>query len=131
MSDAPATIVIFDSGVGGLTVYREVAAARPDAAYVYVADDAGFPYGNLTEHALIARVTDIVGKTIAEHAPDLVVVACNTASTLALKDLRARFADCLVLAMALTRSLRCFWDSENEPAIIPCLVQQNKVLGRA
>jgi glutamate racemase len=90
--DAPATIVIFDSGIGGLTVYREVAAARPDAAYVYVADDAGFPYGNLTEHALIARVTDIVGKTIAEHTPDLVVVACNTASTLALKELRARFA---------------------------------------
>jgi len=92
VSDARATIVIFDSGVGGLTVYREVAAARPDAAYVYVADDAGFPYGNLTEHALISRVTDIVGRAIAEHAPDLVVVACNTASTLALKDLRARFA---------------------------------------
>jgi glutamate racemase len=86
------TILVFDSGVGGLTVYREIAAARPDAAYVYVADDAGFPYGNLTEHALIARVTDIVGGAIAEHAPDLVVVACNTASTLALKDLRARFA---------------------------------------
>ena len=85
------TILIFDSGVGGLTVYREVAAARPDAAYVYLADDAGFPYGNLTEPALIARVNDIVGKAIAEHVPDLVVVACNTASTLALKDLRARF----------------------------------------
>ena len=92
MPGAPATILIFDSGVGGLTVYREVAAARPDAAYVYVADDAGFPYGNLTEHALIARVTDVVGRAITEHAPDLVVVACNTASTLALKDLRARFA---------------------------------------
>ncbi|MGH6664315.1 MAG: glutamate racemase, partial [Pseudolabrys sp.] len=74
---------MFDSGVGGLTVYREVAKARPDAAYVYVADDAGFPYGNLTEYALIARVTDILGKAIAEHAPDLIVVACNTASTLA------------------------------------------------
>src|SRR6185437_3465521 len=85
------TILIFDSGVGGLTVYGEVAAARPDAAYVYLADDAGFPYGNLTEPALIARVNDIVGKAIAEHVPDLVVVACNTASTLALKDLRARF----------------------------------------
>jgi glutamate racemase len=86
------TILIFDSGVGGLTVYREVAAARPDAAYVYVADDAGFPYGNLTEHALIARVTDVVGNAIAEHKPDLVVVACNTASTLALAELRKRFS---------------------------------------
>jgi glutamate racemase len=88
----PATILVFDSGVGGLTVFREVAAARPDAAYVYVADDAGFPYGNLTEHALIARVTDVVGNAIAEHKPELVVVACNTASTLALAELRKRFS---------------------------------------
>jgi len=90
--DAPATILIFDSGVGGLTVYREVAAARPDAAYVYVADDAGFPYGNQPEAALIARIIDVVGQAITQHAPDLVVVACNTASTLALADLRAHFA---------------------------------------
>jgi len=92
VSDAPTTILIFDSGVGGLTVYREVAAARPDAAYVYVADDAGFPYGNQAETLLIGRIIDMVGKAIADYAPDLVVVACNTASTLALKDLRARFA---------------------------------------
>jgi glutamate racemase len=94
--DAPATILIFDSGVGGLTVYREVAKARPDAAYVYVADDAGFPYGNQPEAVLVARVTEIIGKAIAEHAPDLVVVACNTASTLALAELRARFSVPLV-----------------------------------
>ena len=48
-SNAPATILVFDSGLGGLTVFREVAAARPDAAYVYVADDAGFPYGDQPE----------------------------------------------------------------------------------
>ncbi len=92
MSDAPVTILIFDSGVGGLTVYREVAAARPDAAYVYVADDAGFPYGNQPETVLIARIIGVMGNAIAEHVPDLVVIACNTASTLALADLRARFA---------------------------------------
>src|SRR4029077_8049155 len=51
-----------------------------------------FPYGNLTEHALIARVTDVAGKAIAEHKPDLVVVACNTASTMALTELRKRFS---------------------------------------
>ena len=61
-------------------------------AYVYVADDAGFPYGNQPEAALIARILDVIGEAIAEHAPDLVVVACNTASTLALAELRARFA---------------------------------------
>jgi glutamate racemase len=85
------TIVVFDSGLGGLTVFREVKAARPDAAYVFVADDAGFPYGGMPEEALITRVVHVVGKTIADHAPDLVVIACNTASTLALKELRARY----------------------------------------
>jgi glutamate racemase len=87
----PLTILIFDSGVGGLTVFRDVIAARPDARYVYVADDAGFPYGNLAEDKLIARVTQVIGDAIAAHNPDLIVIACNTASTLALKDLRARF----------------------------------------
>jgi glutamate racemase len=89
--DAPVTILVFDSGVGGLTVFREIVATRPDARFVYVADDAGFPYGNQPEAALIARIVDVIGQAIAEHAPDLVVVACNTASTLALAELRARF----------------------------------------
>jgi glutamate racemase len=88
----PPTILVFDSGVGGLTVFREVIAARPDARYVYVADDAGFPYGNLAEDRLIARVTQVIGDAIAAHDPDLIVIACNTASTLALKDVRARFS---------------------------------------
>ncbi len=88
---APLTILVFDSGLGGLTVFREVVAARPDARYVYVADDAGFPYGNMPEEALITRVLHVIGGAIRDHAPDLVVIACNTASTLALKELRARF----------------------------------------
>ena len=92
MPRAPVKILVFDSGVGGLTVYREIAKARPDAAYIYLADDAGFPYGSQAETALIARIIDVVGQAIAEHKPDLVVVACNTASTLALADLRARFS---------------------------------------
>ncbi len=85
-------ILIFDSGVGGLTVFREIVAARPDAAYVYVADDAGFPYGNMPEGALITRIVHVIGKAIANHQPDLVVIACNTASTLALTELRARYS---------------------------------------
>jgi len=89
--DAPR-ILVFDSGVGGLTVFGEIAKARPDAAYVYLADDAGFPYGSQAETALIARIIEVVGQAIVEHKPDLVVVACNTASTLALADLRARFS---------------------------------------
>lgn len=94
MSDAipsPATVLVFDSGLGGLTVYREIAAARPDARYLYVADDAEFPYGGRPEPELIARVRDVIGDAIARHAPDLIVIACNTASTLALADLRTRY----------------------------------------
>jgi glutamate racemase len=84
-------ILVFDSGLGGLTVFREVAVARPDARFVYLADDAAFPYGDLAEPALIERVVSVIGEAIAEHAPDLVVVACNTASTIALAALRQRF----------------------------------------
>jgi glutamate racemase len=85
-------ILVFDSGLGGLTVFREVAAARPDARLLYLADDAAFPYGDLAEDRLIARVLAVLGDAIARQKPDLVVVACNTASTLALKGLRERFS---------------------------------------
>ena len=85
-------ILVFDSGLGGLTVFREVAKARPDASYVYVADDAFFPYGSHAEDALVARVGALMGELIAAHRPDLVVIACNTASTLVLAHLRTRFS---------------------------------------
>ncbi|HET9687782.1 MAG TPA: glutamate racemase [Pseudolabrys sp.] len=88
----PVTVLLFDSGLGGLTVFREVKAARPDARFIYLADDAGFPYGDLAEDKLVARITDVLRKAIADYKPDMVVVACNTASTLALVQLRARFS---------------------------------------
>ncbi|MBI5114628.1 MAG: glutamate racemase [Rhodovulum sp.] len=88
---APAAprILVFDSGLGGLTVMREVVAARPDARYVYAADDAFFPYGRHGEAALTARLVPLMGELLATHRPDLVVIACNTASTLVLPHLRA------------------------------------------
>jgi glutamate racemase len=88
---ARPTILVFDSGLGGLTVYREIAAARPDAEFLYVADDAAFPYGALAEPELIARVCDLMAELIAAHRPDLIVIACNTASTIVLTELRKRF----------------------------------------
>ena len=91
MADTPATILVFDSGLGGLTVFREVVKARPDARYVYLADDARFPYGNIPEGELVERVRAVIGAAVAQHKPDLIVIACNTASTLALADLRAHF----------------------------------------
>jgi glutamate racemase len=86
------TILVFDSGLGGLTVFSEVVKARPDARFVYAADDAGFPYGRLAERTLVARVLAVIDRLVALHAPTLVVIACNTASTLVLPHLRERFA---------------------------------------
>jgi glutamate racemase len=86
------TILVFDSGLGGLTVLREVVAARSDAHYVYVADDAFFPYGHHGEDEIIARVVPLMGELIGTHDPDLVVIACNTASTLVLSQLRAVYS---------------------------------------
>lgn len=88
----PPRVLVFDSGVGGLTVFAELRKARPDAHFIYAADDAGFPYGRLSEGALIARVDLVMDRLIARHRPDVVVIACNTASTLVLPGLRARYA---------------------------------------
>src|SRR6195952_5197981 len=88
---SPPTILVFDSGLGGLTVLREIVGTRPDAHYIYVADDAFFPYGHHTEEAIIARVVPLIGDLIDAHAPDLVVIACNTASTLVMSHLRAEY----------------------------------------
>ncbi|TMJ50839.1 MAG: glutamate racemase [Alphaproteobacteria bacterium] len=89
---SPPTILVFDSGLGGLTVLREIVATRADAHYVYVADDAFFPYGHHSEQAIIARVVPLIGELITAHVPDLVVIACNTASTLVMSHLRERYA---------------------------------------
>lgn len=85
------TILVFDSGLGGLTVFREVIVARPDVRFVYAADDAFFPYGRQEEPVLVARVLEVMEQLIAAHQPDLIVIACNTASTLVLPQLRERF----------------------------------------
>ena len=90
MTAAPK-LLVFDSGLGGLTVLSEVTRLRPDAQCLYVADDAGFPYGLLSEEALVARVNLVLERLIARFSPDLVVIACNTASTLVLPHLRARY----------------------------------------
>ncbi len=82
-------ILVFDSGIGGLSVAREIRAARPDLEMIYVADDAGFPYGDWEEAALTERIVALAGRLVADHAPAVFVVACNTASTLVLPHLRA------------------------------------------
>ncbi|MDX1731013.1 MAG: aspartate/glutamate racemase family protein, partial [Aurantimonas coralicida] len=87
-----APILVFDSGIGGLTVLRELRTAMPDRRFIYVADDAGFPYGDWEEEPLVARILDLFAELIDTYEPSLAVIACNTASTLVLPQLRARFA---------------------------------------
>ncbi len=91
MSAASPTILVFDSGLGGLTVFREIVKLRPDARFIYAADDEAFPYGRLSEAELTARVVAVMAALIEAHRPDLIVIACNTASTLVLVALRERF----------------------------------------
>src|SRR5689334_21859287 len=74
-----------------MTVLREIVGARPDAHYVYVADDAFFPYGHHSEEQVIARVVPLIGELIDRYSPDLVVIACNTASTLVMSYLREAY----------------------------------------
>ncbi len=79
---------MFDSGVGGLSVLREIATLLPQLRVTYAADNAAFPYGTKTESELVARVSLVVGALVEQVAPDIVVIACNTASTTALDAVR-------------------------------------------
>jgi glutamate racemase len=86
-----ARILLFDSGMGGLTVARAVAKQLPQAHLVYAADNAGFPYGAWKEQALVKRIVLVIGELINTVKPDVVVIACNTASTIALAELREAY----------------------------------------
>ena len=81
----PATpILLFDSGVGGLSVLAELRAILPEAPVIYAADNAGLPYGEKTEAQIAARVAGLLGRMTERFHPRLVCIACNTASTIAL-----------------------------------------------
>jgi glutamate racemase len=86
-------VLVFDSGVGGLTVLRELRVLMPERNFVYVADDAAFPYGNLGEDELRARLVSLFAELIARFDPVICVIACNTAFTLAGADLRQAYPD--------------------------------------
>jgi glutamate racemase len=87
--DAEAPILLFDSGVGGLSVLRPTREVLPNAPIVYAADSAGFPYGTRTEADLAARVPALLGRLVERFRPRLAVIACNTASTIALDHVRS------------------------------------------
>jgi glutamate racemase len=81
-------LLFFDSGVGGLSVLAPVRALLPRAPLVYVADSAGFPYGTKSEAEIAARVPALLGRLAERYDPRLIVIACNTASTIALAEVR-------------------------------------------
>ncbi|WP_062235704.1 glutamate racemase [Aureimonas sp. N4] len=89
MSEGP--VLLFDSGLGGLTVLREARVLIPERRFLYVADNAAFPYGNWEEEALRERIVTLFGRLIEEHRPSICMIPCNTASTLVLGDLRAAY----------------------------------------
>ena len=90
---APGPILLLDSGVGGLSVLRAVRAALPRAGIVYCADTAGFPYGTKAEPEVSARVAGLLGRLSERVRPALIVIACNTASTIALGHVRGVLGD--------------------------------------
>jgi len=84
-------VLVFDSGVGGLSILAEIRARVPHCELVYACDNGAFPYGTKGEEELVTRVDWVLKALIRATAPDIVVVACNTASTVALPHVRAHF----------------------------------------
>lgn len=87
--DAARPLLFFDSGVGGLSVLAPTRLLLPAAPIVYVADSAGYPYGTRTEAEIAGRVPALLGRLVERYCPRLIVIACNTASTIALAAVRA------------------------------------------
>ena len=85
-------LLIFDSGVGGLSIFQEVIKRAQHINCYYLSDNAYFPYGELEETALISRLTELLTQFVAKYPVDMIVIACNSASTIALTALRESFS---------------------------------------
>ncbi|HEX8584040.1 MAG TPA: glutamate racemase [Allosphingosinicella sp.] len=86
--NAGRPILVFDSGIGGLSVLGPIRALLPQTPIVYAADSAGYPYGTRRAAEIEARVPAMLGRLAERFDPELVVIACNTASTIALDAVR-------------------------------------------
>jgi len=89
---AATKILVFDSGVGGLSILQALQRVLPACEYSYSSDNQAFPYGTKSADFLIDRVHKVLQALIQQTRPDLIVVACNTASTLVLPHIRQHFA---------------------------------------
>jgi glutamate racemase len=86
LADAP--MLVFDSGVGGLSVLGPIMQQIPRAPIIYAADFAGLPYGEKSEIEVATRVCAMLGRLTERYRPRIIVIACNTASTIALAHVR-------------------------------------------
>ncbi|VFP88746.1 glutamate racemase [Candidatus Erwinia haradaeae] len=86
-----STILILDSGVGGLSIYNKIRILLPDVHYLYCFDNMGFPYGEKTAEFTIDRIVSIITAITNSYSIALAVIACNSASIVTLPALRARF----------------------------------------
>lgn len=86
-------IMVFDSGAGGLSIAKTLLQTAPHAFKLsYLADRSAFPYGNKDASFLISHISNLIGNFIQAQRPDLIVIACNTASTIVLPTLREQFS---------------------------------------
>lgn len=91
LKTAQPTILIFDSGVGGLSIYHEVKQLLPDLYYIYAFDNDAFLYGEKSGEFIIKRVIRFIDQIQQKHTLAIAIIACNTASTVSLPALRAHF----------------------------------------
>lgn len=114
MNDSP--IGVYDSGLGGLTVWREIRRQLPEESLVYLGDGKNCPYGSRPREEIRALADEAVGRLIDGEGCKLVVVACNTATAAAIDFLRAKYARVPIVGM--------------EPAVKPaCLATRSRVVG--
>ncbi|MDE5906249.1 MAG: aspartate/glutamate racemase family protein, partial [Alistipes sp.] len=113
MNSAP--IGIYDSGLGGLTVWREVRRALPGESLLYLGDGKNCPYGSRPREE-IARLADQAVAALVARGCKMIVVACNTATAAAIDFLRGKYSSIPIVGM--------------EPAVKPaCLATKSRVVG--
>ena len=87
-SKAPVTVGVFDSGLGGLSIMGAIRRVMPEADYAYCCDNLNFPYGTKSEAEVIAAAEKVTSLFFDTTHFDVLVIACNTASVLALESIR-------------------------------------------
>jgi len=89
MSTTVKKVLIFDSGLGGISIFQAIQKQYPFCQLLYCSDNEAFPYGSKAENELIERVSKVLLQLDKTYKPDIFVIACNTASTVALPKIRS------------------------------------------